>query len=763
MVHCPACKTAIDERASAAGVCPRCGQPLRPSGTTPLAGPLTTPDATLDFQAAPRTTRDPLAQTLDVPPSVPAGDKFRTMTIAPRKLSVGNIKMITQDWGAAAGSDASPRSSLKFDSKASTGMGSSLVVNQRAVRSFKETPQAPAGADYELLEVIGKGGMGVVYSARQASVDRLVAVKMIWPNAAADAERREKFLSEAVVTGDLDHPNIVPIYELGTNENDALFYSMKRVQGTPWSHVIGQKSLAENLEILMKVSDAIAFAHANGVIHRDLKPENVMLGDFGEVLVMDWGLALATAGFRHAEFVTTDDSMGGTPAYMAPEMVTGPFDLIGPASDIYLLGALLFEVVTGLRPHHGTTAQECLFAAATNSIQPCEQTGELIDIAYHAMATEPADRPGSVQEFQSAIRDYQSHCESAALSTRADHELAQALKSGDYQSFAHALFGFQEAAALWDGNGRARLGASEAKLAYAARAKQKGDYELGLSLLDADDEAHAGLRVQLGAALRERSARQKWLTRFKQIAAALVVIVFGVITVALVVVMEAKDREAAAKDQAIKDKILAVQAKQEADLAREEEKKQKEKAVAAELKAKNEEALARRAEAAAQVARDDEKKQKEKAIEAENKARIEEQNAVRARQGEEYAAYVAPDRHGRGEARGKCLRRRREPAGGLPAEARCVESAQLGVGLSRPPAPPRCELQVARHGQCRRLFPRRAVVCRGRRRRQSARLECRGGRRAPGDRSRKLCACRGDLARRAARGHGRRRLARANL
>ena len=176
---------------------------------------------------------------------------------------------------------------------------------------------------------------------------------MIRPNVAADVERREKFLSEAVVTGDLDHPNIVPIYDLGTNESNALFYSMKRVQGTPWSKAIGEKSQAENLDILLKVADAVAFAHSNGVVHRDLKPDNVMLGDYGEVLVMDWGLALATSSFRHAEFVTGHESMGGTPAYMAPEMVTGPFELIGPPADIYLLGALLYEVATGRVPHAG--------------------------------------------------------------------------------------------------------------------------------------------------------------------------------------------------------------------------------------------------------------------------------------------------------------------------------------------------------------------------------------------------------------------------
>src|SRR5262249_12312882 len=188
--------------------------------------------------------------------------------------------------------------------------------------------QARGGGDEELLEVMGKGGMGVVYSARQASVDRMVAVKMIKQAAVGDAHQRDKFLSEAVVTGDLDHPNIVPIYELGTNEDNALFYSLKRVQGTPWSAVLENKSLDENIAILMKVGAAIALAHSNGVVHRDLKPENVMLGDFGEVLVMDWGLALATASFRHGEFVTGPDSMGGTPAYMAPELATGPFEII---------------------------------------------------------------------------------------------------------------------------------------------------------------------------------------------------------------------------------------------------------------------------------------------------------------------------------------------------------------------------------------------------------------------------------------------------
>ncbi|MCA9017185.1 MAG: serine/threonine protein kinase, partial [Planctomycetaceae bacterium] len=165
-----------------------------------------------------------------------------------------------------------------------------LVIKKRDF-SDKTKSEYIKNAEYELLEVLGQGGMGVVYTARQTSIDRQVAVKMLKSKTAQNRDQRHKFLAEAVVTGELDHPNIVPIYDVGSNNSGALFYSMKKVEGRPWLKTIRKNSLAENLNILMKVADAVAFAHSRSVVHRDLKPENVMLGEFGEVLVMDWGLA----------------------------------------------------------------------------------------------------------------------------------------------------------------------------------------------------------------------------------------------------------------------------------------------------------------------------------------------------------------------------------------------------------------------------------------------------------------------------------------
>jgi WD40 repeat protein/serine/threonine protein kinase len=419
------------------------------------------------------------------------------------------------------------------------------AINDLLIRPFRiGQPGDPpnVGAEYELEEVIGEGGVGVVYAARQASIDRTVAIKTLREEFAHKRDHRNKFLSEAVVTGELDHPNIVPIYDLGTSDTGMLFYAMKRVRGTPWSDVVRHVSLAENLRVLMSVADAIAFAHSRGVVHRDLKPENIMLGDYGEVLVMDWGIALSTSMCVKSDRISQTTSMGGTPAYMAPELALGPLDTIGPPADVYLLGAMLYEVITGQAPHTGADVMQCLYAAARNEIQPTDKTGELLDIAYRAMATQPADRYAGVQAFQTAIREYQSHSESILLSAKADEELAAARKSRDYQDFARAMFAFQEAASLWSGNERAKAGEVESRLAYAKTALEKEDFDLGVSLLDERHPQQAKLRRQLVSAQKERSARQARFKGLRRTAQALAAAIFVVVSCSLFFILRQYQR-----------------------------------------------------------------------------------------------------------------------------------------------------------------------------------------------------------------------------
>ncbi len=391
--------------------------------------------------------------------------------------------------------------------EASAGYRSTLPVKSRSLRPPTSSGSAeyirPADApDYELLKLIGEGGMGVVYAARQSSIARTVAVKMLKPTAKVGADQRDKFISEAVVTGELDHPNIVPIYDLGSNEQGALFYSMKHVQGTPWEEVLPTKSLDENLNILLRVADAVAFAHARGVVHRDLKPENVMLGEFGEVLVMDWGLARVTQQFANAGAIHQTGSLGGTPAYMSPEMARGPIDAIDHASDIYLLGAMLYEVIGGKPPHSGGDVMKCLMRAAQNVIDPIEYRGELLDVAMKAMCTEQANRYQSVKDFQTAVRTYLSHSESLVLTSHAEHHLADARLEGDYQRYARALYGFQESLALWPENTKARTLLDETETDYAHQALANDDLDLAESLLDESKESHA----EVLAAVHKRNA-----------------------------------------------------------------------------------------------------------------------------------------------------------------------------------------------------------------------------------------------------------------
>lgn len=559
--------------------------------------------------------------------------------------------------------ETNPNMTIKSDEGEVTSTRSTLVIKSKKMSKPKAASAALAEAarkasdlpEYELTKVLGEGGMGIVYEGRQTSIDREVAVKMLKPNTSVDEKTRMKFLAEAVVTGDLDHPNIVPIYDVGTNEENALFYSMKKVQGTPWLKVVKTKTLHENLDILMKVSDAVAFAHARGIVHRDLKPENVMLGDYGEVLVMDWGLAQATATFRKSNNVGESTSMGGTPSYMAPEMATGPISKIGPHSDIYLLGAILYEIITGRPPHTGKNAMQCLMAAAKNEIVPTDKTGELVDVARRAMATKVEERYSTVQTFQQAVREYLAHEESIVLSTRAADDLIEAQKTEDYQRYAKALFGFQEAFTFWEGNSKAQAGISEVKLAYAASALRKGDYDLGASLLEPSNAAHAGLRQQIIAAQHEREARQQRLKVMKRAAGGLVATVLLVVTVAFFWIKSARDLAIVAQVNAEKSEQAAKEAEKVASQERDVATEQRKQAVAAKAEADKRREEAEAAKMQEEVAKKDAVKQKELAVENEKAAKLaqmaaeaaekvavaERIKAEEAKKAEEYETYVA--------------------------------------------------------------------------------------------------------------------------
>ncbi len=537
----------------------------------------------------------------------------------------GLVERVSMAWDGKYSARATPRTSLKAAAQA-IETDANVVIQSRVLRDAKAV--GAGKADYEVLSRLGEGGMGVVLAARQASIDRTVALKMLKPKGAKDREARRKFLAEAVVTGDLEHPNIVPIYDLGSDESGALFYSMKRVKGTPWDSVIAKKTFQENLEILMKVADATAFAHSRGVVHRDLKPENVMLGDFGEVLLMDWGLAVTLGAPSNTV------GMAGTPAYMAPEMASGPVTRLSTTSDVYLLGAILYEVIAGYPPHTGKNVMQCLYAAGKNEIRPTDKTGELVAVALKAMATEPEARYPSVQAFQDAIREYQSHSESISLSTRAEEDLHEAQQRNEYDRFARALFGFQEAYDLWNGNARAEQGVAQAGLAYARSAMGKGDYDLAASLLNVAHSEHAELLREIKAAQRERDARKQRLQTAKRIGAMLVAAVLLVITVSFFLIRAEADRARAAEAVAENQRRDAVAEKERAD--REARRAQEQRAEA--VKQAN---IAQKQTELANQKTGEARRERSEAVKQKTLAEQQRTLAETAQKKEEYEAYVA--------------------------------------------------------------------------------------------------------------------------
>lgn len=214
---------------------------------------------------------------------------------------------------------------------------------------------------YELLGEIGRGGMGTVYAGRDKQLDRRVALKVL-NILDPGGQASERMAEEARVLARLEHPGIVPVHDLGTLPDGRIFYAMKLVEGTRLdAYARTDATLHERLRLFSRICETVAFAHAHGIIHRDLKPENIMVAQFGEVLVLDWGVA------KLAGTHTSGGAVIGTPGYMAPEQANGTTDQVDARSDVFSLGITLKGLVAQLPAPKRLQAIWCKAAASDRS------------------------------------------------------------------------------------------------------------------------------------------------------------------------------------------------------------------------------------------------------------------------------------------------------------------------------------------------------------------------------------------------------------
>ncbi|MCR9164694.1 MAG: protein kinase domain-containing protein [Nannocystaceae bacterium] len=296
---------------------------------------------------------------------------------------------------------------------------------------------SPAASHAELDERysdcgrLGRGGMGEVRLCHDARIGREVALKVIRSERASHDKARTRFFKEAKVQGQLEHPAVVPVYDLDTTEDGRPFFTMRRVAGQTLADIIRmrddeQYSRRRLLSAFSQVCLAVDYAHERGVVHRDLKPSNIMLGDFGEVYVLDWGLAKTVSDEDHGEggdpisfddlgpaSETIEGEVLGTPGYMAPEQLDGVHGNVGPHADIYALGAILFELLTFEPLHQRKSPQQAIGStidgadARAHARYPDRQVPpELEAICVRATQDDREDRFGSVREMQQAVERY---------------------------------------------------------------------------------------------------------------------------------------------------------------------------------------------------------------------------------------------------------------------------------------------------------------------------------------------------------------------
>jgi serine/threonine protein kinase len=283
-----------------------------------------------------------------------------------------------------------------------------MALSDAAVARLKRVAAWPefAASRYSVVEEIGRGGMGTVYLAIDDDLGREVAVKI--PNGMPGAVLEERLRAEARVLARLEHPGIVPVHDVGRLQDGRLFYVMKRVRGrTLREHLDELPDLTERLRIFERICEPVSFAHAHGIIHRDLKPENIMLGAYGEVMVMDWGVAKTLADSGQADRGdepaagdgTQPGTVVGTRGFMPPEQARGEAGAVDRRADIYSLGAILFLLLTGDAPD----------ADASRAIWRHRDVPKpLRAICARALSADPADRYDRVSDVADDVARYRA-------------------------------------------------------------------------------------------------------------------------------------------------------------------------------------------------------------------------------------------------------------------------------------------------------------------------------------------------------------------
>jgi len=327
----------------------------------------------------------------------------------------------------------------------------------------------PEESRYQTRDEIGRGGMGRVLKVWDRELRRSLAMKVLQDGRRRDPRSLARFLDEALVTGQLEHPGIVPVYELGLDSQGSVYFTMPFVRGEDLQRIFERVhggepgwSRARALGVLLRVCEAVGFAHARGVVHRDLKPANVMVGPFGETYVMDWGLARIlgkrasgreesndspasgvsqelrsvrydATGDPHASPLSTmEGDVVGTPVYMAPEQAHGWVERVGPGTDVYSIGAMLYHLLTGSRPYlspgEADSSEAVLRAVKSRAPRPVHALSddvppELEAICDKAMARDPAQRYATTMELADDLQAFLEHRVVGAYETGAGAEL----------------------------------------------------------------------------------------------------------------------------------------------------------------------------------------------------------------------------------------------------------------------------------------------------------------------------------------------------